>query len=395
MTTRMAIEQDTSPGETTVTTPAAITEQMSTDSTVERSTREAETSTYVEDVVFTTESTTTGHTFTVLYDDVMTSTANDATLRRTTEKETSSKDGRVLDLTSDQYKGIVISTTYTDPETTVKVFDDITTRQTGNVAHSTTARKLVTEDSGVITQDNEVMSTTEQPVPRTVRQITRSEPLLPDTTQHLTDRTDVTDDIQLTTHRDHVVTPSSQSVTNSTLYATPNPHVVPHSEEVSFRSQSVADDVHMTTENPQFVSSKQTYPQAEHEVTALGDSELTTAGTSTPQRKPVYTTMTGRNAAEKSTNKRISDDSTLSGVADGLSTTVSSATTNRASLLPVLHYKHRKVTHNIPLISSLLALAALLSISIGVVMWVIVNRRERARQQDQELTPIATAYNSC
>ena len=361
MTTRMAIEQDTSPGETTVTTPAAITEHMSTDSTVERSTREAETSTYVEDLVFTTESTTTGHTFTVLYDDVMTSTANDATLRRTTETETSSKDGRVLDHTSDQYKGIVLSTTYTDPETTVEVFDDITTRQAGNVAHSTTARKLVTEDSEVITQDNEVMSTT--------------------------DTTDVTDDIQLTTHRDHVVTPS-------TLYATPNPHVLPHSEEVSFRSQSVADDVHMTTENPQFVSAKQTYPQAEHEVTALGDSELTTSGTSTPQRKPVYTVTTGRNAAEKSTNKRNSDDSTLSGMADGLPTTVSSATTKRASLLPVLHYKHRKVTHNIPLISSLLALAALLSISIGVVMWVIVNRRERARHQDQELTPIATAYNS-
>ena len=386
----MAIDQDTSPRQTTFTVPGLSTEHISHESTVERSSTEAEKSTHtdtpdftthvdtlgvtthvdtlgvtthvdtlgvtthVDTLGFTTGPTTTPQLFTIIFDGAASktkkpSTAGDVTTRQTTEMERSSTVGLMMDQTSDQYKFIVTSTMYNELGTTAVLVDD-TTRQTEDVVHSTTGRKSTTADFEAITHDKEVMSTTEHSVPRTARHPTRGEQLVTDTTQYL------------------------QS-TAATSLVTGGEQLMAHTARVTPTSQEVT-----TITEPSTRRLRPTY------TTERSAPAYTTA---TEASVPPHMTATELGITSESllADKRILDETTFSVVAGDPYANIDSATN------PTLRYKHRKVSHNIPLISSMLALAALISIAIGVVMWMIVNRREQKRQQDQELTPIATAYN--
>ena len=398
----MTIDQDTSPSQTTFTVPGLSTEHISHESTVERSTTEAEQSTHIDTPDFTTHVDTLGVTthvdtlgvtthvdtlgvtthvdtlgvtthvdtlgfttgpttarqlFTIIFDGAASktktpSTAGDVTTQQTTQMESSSTVGHTMDQTSDQYIFLVTSTMYKEPETTEVLVDD-TARQTEDVVHSTIGRKSTTAGFDAITRDKEVMSTTDHSVPRTARHTTRGEQLVTDTTQYLAESTAVTS----------LVTGGEQLVTHTA-------RVTPTSQEVT------------TIIGPSTRRLKPTYT-TERSVPAYT--------TATEASVPPHVTATepwvsGKTSENLLANKQILDETTFSVVADDPSANIDAAT------YPTLRYKHRKVSHNIPLISSMLALAALISIAIGVVMWMIVNRRERKRQQDQELTPIATAY---
>ena len=60
---------------------------------------------------------------------------------------------------------------------------------------------------------------------------------------------------------------------------------------------------------------------------------------------------------------------------------VTYATEHGDTAVTVLRYQHERVTHDVTLLAAVLGTTALLSCVIGVIMWVVVSRREYAQQQ--------------
>ena len=60
---------------------------------------------------------------------------------------------------------------------------------------------------------------------------------------------------------------------------------------------------------------------------------------------------------------------------------VTNATEQGDTAVTVLRYQHERVTHDVTLLTAVLVTTGLLSCVIGVIMWVVVSRREYVQQQ--------------
>ena len=309
-------------------------DSRTTYSALDSSTREMETTAYVDTRSFASESSSNSHVSTSTHDvrassTEMTSSAAEEAPQRPTELGTSRSESQ-------------------QEETSL---EHMTTKQTEDTAFVTSAPSVARKSTPTAGEAIAKDSDAEKSVSLTTQNTMRDTPFVLDITHE-------TGGLQLTIDSEYI----TQLTTHADVVRQQSGHV-------SFRSLSITD-------------------------TIVGDSEPTTTGLSTRQRNLILPMTTASLAAAASSFDVELDSKRMSTAplpAEDMPHTVSSASTK--TTLPVLRYKHRKVTLDIPLMASLLVLAALLSTTIGVGMWVIVKRRERANRNDQELTPIATAYS--
>lgn len=264
--------------------------------------------------------------------------------------------------------------------------------QTDTVSQVTQSDELGTNSTHIVTKITQPVTDNSQtgPVPHSVRQVTQNDELVTYSTQIVTKITQhVTDNSQTEADREHATVDSptlrdnSQVTTNRTHPSTEDEQSLTYSQHL-VREQTIISEqalllTRTTTKSGIVVtapndtstpmSSTRTHLQkdagVDRTITEAQESETTTKGPATTENK---TTASRRYVTEGS-----SDIAVLANNRTG--EYVISGIVQDDSVVPVLPYRHRRATLNVTLLVAVLATAVLVSLVVGVVMWVVINRQ--------------------
>ena len=271
--------------------------------------------------------------------------------------------------------------------------------QTDTVSQVTQSDELGTNSTQIVTKITQPVTDNSQtgPVPHSVRKVTQNDELITYSTQIVTKITQhVTDNSQTEADREHTTVDSptlrdnSQVTTNRTHPSTEDEQSVTYSQHV-VREQTIISEqallstrtttksgIVVTAPNDTAIvtpmSSTRTHLHkdagVDRTITEAQDSETTTKGPATTENK---TTASRRYVTEGS-----SDIAVLANNRTG--EYVTSGIVQDDSAVPVLPYRHQRVTLNVTLLVAVLATAVHVSLVVGVVMWVVVNRQILVRE---------------